>query len=306
MTIGHVAPGQRTGIVFHNVALPASPGGGGPGHLFPVVAIDKAGAVYAAWIDEADSNVYYSYSSDQGQTWSPAVRVNSAPANTNEFLWGQAGAAGNLALAWIGTDAAGQPDDFPSWYNDPQAATAYQWYGYVAPITAAASTAPTIAQQRFTEKPMHFGQICNQGIGCTVSGGDRTMADYFGFNLDKGGAIRIVYNDTTSQHHGAHLYEIRQLNGKSLAGGSVKGSPSPKSPVAAESGDPQWPHYSPTGAGANQPQFDFTKLEVGQPNASTLRVKMTLSSLASLAPPAGKTQSLWLTRFQALSTGNKG
>ena len=76
--------------------------------------------------------------------------------------------------------------------------------------------------------------------------------------------------------------------------------------MADESGDAQWPHYSPTGAGANLPQFDFTKLEVGQPNASTLRMKMTLSSLASLTPPAGKTQSLWLTRFQALSTGNSG
>jgi hypothetical protein len=33
---------------------------------------------------------------------------------------------------------------------------------------------------------------------------------------------------------------------------------------------------------------------------------MSLSSLASLAPPAGKTQSVWLTRFQALSVGDKG
>jgi len=306
MTIGHVAPGQRTGIVFHNVTLPVSPGGGGPGHLFPAVATDNAGNVYCAWIDTADSNVYYSYSSDQGRTWSPPVQVNSAPAVTNEFLWAQAGAAGIRARAGLGTDATGQPDSFPSWAVAPQAATAYKWYGYVAPITAAASTAPTISQQRFTEKPMHYGQICNQGIGCTTTSGDRTMADYFGFNLDKGGAIRIVYNDTTSQHHGAHLYEIRQLNGKTLAGGSVKTSTALKTPMADESGDAQWPHYSPTGAGANLPQFDFTKLEVGQPNASTLRLKMTLSSLKALTPPTGKAQSLWLTRFQALSTGNKG
>jgi hypothetical protein len=33
---------------------------------------------------------------------------------------------------------------------------------------------------------------------------------------------------------------------------------------------------------------------------------MTVGSLASLAPPTGKTQAVWLTRFQALSTGNKG
>jgi hypothetical protein len=58
MTIGHVAPGQRTGIVYHNIALPVSPGGGGPSHLFPAVAVDQAGNVYAAWIDDNDNNVY--------------------------------------------------------------------------------------------------------------------------------------------------------------------------------------------------------------------------------------------------------
>ena len=306
MTIGHVAPGQRTGIVYRNVALPASPGGGGPGHLFPAMAVDKAGTVYAAWIDTNDNNVYYSYSSDQGTTWSSPVQVNMPPAVTNEFLWAQAGAAGNLALVWYGTEAAGQPDSFPSWANDPQGATSVKWWGYTAVITKASSASATIAQQRFTEKPMHYGQICNQGIGCTVSGGDRTMADFLGFNLDRSGALRIVYNDTTNQDHGASLFEARQLTGKSILGGNVTGATITSNPVADPSGDAQWPHYSPTGAGANEPQFDFTGLQVGQPSAGTLRVRMSLSSLAQLTPPLGKTTSFWLTRFQALSTGNAG
>jgi hypothetical protein len=172
-------------------------------------------------------------------------------------------------------------------------------------ITAAASKKPTLAQQRFTEKPMHYGQICNQGIGCTVSGGDRTMADYFGFNLDRQGAIRFVFNDTTSQSHGAHLYEVRELQGRTPAGGSVN-RPVPSNPMADAAGDAQWPHYSPAGPGANVPQLDLTGLSVTQPNAGTLRVRMSLQSLASLAPPAGKTGAVWLTRFQALSTGDRG
>jgi hypothetical protein len=305
MTIGHVAPGQRTGIVYHNVALPKSPGGGGPGHLFPAVAVDKAGNVYAAWIDTNDSNVYYSSSTDQGQTWTAPVQVNSAPAVTNEFLWAQGGSAGTVALSWLGTDATGQPDTFPSWYDNPQAATAYKWWGYLGVITNATTASATIAQQRFTEKPMHYGQICNQGIGCTVSNGDRTMADYFGFNLDRSGSMRIVYDDTTSQHHGAHLYEIRQVGGNTIFGSKTKAT-AVKNPVSDPTGDAQWPHYSPTGAGPNQPQLDFTGLQVGQPDASTLRVRMSLSSLASLLPPAGKTGAYWLTRFQALSTGDHG
>ena len=39
------------------------------GHLFPALAVDKGGNVYAAWIDTNDSNVYYSSSRDQGTTW---------------------------------------------------------------------------------------------------------------------------------------------------------------------------------------------------------------------------------------------
>ena len=305
MTIGHVAPGQRTGIVYHNVALPKSPGGGGPSHLFPALALDDGGNVYAAWIDDQDNNVYYSYSTDQGQTWSTPARVNTAPSVTNEFLWAQGGSAGTLALAWYGTDAQGQPDDFPSWLNDPQGSTGVKWFGYVGVITSASSLEPTVAQQRFTEKPMYYGQICNQGIGCTVSGGDRTMADFFGFSLDQQDAMRIVFNDVTSQHHGAHLYEVRQLGPKTLHGKKLARA-TPSNPMADPASDAQWPHYSPTGAGSNQPQLDFTNLAVSQPNAGTVRVRMTLSSLASLLPPPGKTSAVWLTRFQALSTGDFG
>jgi len=305
VTIGHVAPGQRTGIMFHNVALPASPGGGGPGHLFPALAVDKGGNVYAAWIDTNDNNVYYSSSTDQGASWTSPVQVNSAPSVTNEFLWAQGGVAGTVALAWYGTDAAGQPDSFPNWADDPQGATTVKWWGYVGVVSKATTAYATIAQQRFTEKPMHYGQICNQGIGCTVSGGDRQMADYFGFNVDKTGSMRLVYNDTTNQHNGAGLFEVRQVGGKTILGGNAKGL-TVKDPATDPSGDAQWPHYSPIGAGANQPQFDFMGVQVGQPSAGTLRVRMSLASLKSLQPPAGKTSALWLTRFQALSVGDSG
>jgi hypothetical protein len=305
ITIGHVAPGQRTGIAFHNVTLPNSPGGGGPGHLFPAVATDSGGNVYVAWIDTNDSVVYYSSSTDRGESWTTPVRVSMAPANTAEFLWAQAGTAGTLALAWYATDAQGQPDSFPNWFDDPVGATGIKWWGYAATITNAASLSPTVAQQRFTEKPMHYGQICNQGIGCTVSGGDRTMADFFALNFDSRGAIRLVYNDTTSQHHGAHLYEVRQLQGKTATGRSLREAV-PKSPMTDAAADAQWPHYSPTGAGANQPQLDLTKVALSMASPSTLRVKMTVANLAGMLPPPGKAKAVWLTRFQALSTGNSG
>jgi hypothetical protein len=303
VTIGHVNPGQRTGIAYRTVNGPASPGGGPVGDIFPALATDAAGNVYIAWIDESDHQVYFSSSSDAGSTWTTPIRVNSPPAVSNAWVWAHAGEAGSLALAWYGTDRAGDSDEFPNWFDDPQGATEFEWFGYVAAITKATSNAPTIAQQRFTEKPMHYGQICQGGIGCTLSSGDRTMADFFAVFLDREGALRFVYNDTTSQHHGAHVFEVRQLKGKLLRGPTIN-RPVPASPMSDATGDAQWPHFSPTGAGASVPQLDLTGVALGKPDANTLRVRMSAANLSALAAPAGKTRSLWLTRFQALSTGN--
>ena len=67
------------------------------------------------------------------------------------------------------------------------------------------------------------------------------------------------------------------VGGKSILGGNVRGTVV-RNPANDPSGDAQWPHYSPTGAGPNQPQLDFTGLQVGQPSAGTLRVRTTNSA----------------------------
>ncbi|HYZ18290.1 MAG TPA: post-COAP-1 domain-containing protein [Gaiellaceae bacterium] len=306
LTVGHVAPGQRTGIEYHNVQLPTSPGGGGVDDLFPVVAADRAGNVYMAWVDTNDNNVYYSYSIDGGETWSTPVQVSGGDSHSNVMPWIQGGRAGTVVVAWYGNPSNVDSDFMPSWYLNRQSATPYKWYGYVSLIRSATTAAPTFAQARFTDQPMNYGQICTGGIGCTLNNGDRTMADFFGFVLEPSdGAIRIVYNDTTSQHHGAHLFEVRQVAGPSALGGNVNRSV-PTSPVSDPTGDARSPHYSATGPGPNLPQFDFTQLRLSQPTTGTLRVQMTLSNLGLLTPPVGKPNSLWLTRFQALSVGDEG
>jgi hypothetical protein len=305
ITIGHVNPGQRTGITYTNVDAPASPGGGPVGDLFPALALDTAGNIYAVWIDETDHNVYYSFSTNQGQAWSNPQQINGNDANSNEFVWAVAGANGTLAVAWLGNSSHLDSDNMPSWYNNRQAATAYKWFGYASLIRNAASATPVYAQAKFTDQPSHYGQICNLGLGCTVSGGDRTMADFLALYLDRDGAMRIVFNDTTTQHHGAHVYEARQVAGPGAFGTTINRTV-PTNPVSDPTGDAQSPHYSPVGAGANLPQFDFTKVQLTMPNAGTLRVRMTVNSLLSLLPPAGKTNSVWLTRFRALSLGDEG
>lgn len=306
ITVGHVNPGQRTGITFTTVNTPNSPGGGDTSLIFPTVSVDGAGNVYVVWTDEMDLNTYYSYSTDEGANWSTPKKLNSGDSAQTVMPWTAAGSAGNMVAVWYGTDSTTPANDMPSWFNDRVGATEHKWYGYAAIVQNANTANPTITQARFTHKPMYFGQICTAGLGCSVSGGDRTMADYFNVNLDNSGRIRIVFNDTTSQHHGAHLFEVRQLTGPNLRGGAAFNDSAPTNPVSDPTGDAQSPHYSPSGAGANLPQYDLTQVRLSKQDATTLRVEMTLDNLASLAPPAGKTNGFWITRFQAKSIGEGG
>src|SRR5437868_10315034 len=307
---GHVNPGQRTRITFVTKSLPDSPGGS-VSNLFPPLTVDSAGNVYVVWSDPGDHNLYYCYSTDQSVNWSctatsPPVKVNAPPAKSNVFAWAEAGTAGNLVAVWLGNDSSTLSDNMPNWATDPSAAARFPWYGHVALIRNANTSSPLIEQDRFTEKPMHYGQICNGGIGCTLSSGDRVMADFLSVAIAKqDGAIQIVYNDTTSQYHSAHLFLERQLTGPTPPG-TTRAKSAPVSPIADATGDAQVPHYAPTGAGANQPQLDFTSLADTQPTANTVRVSMTLNNLSSMLPPPGKTNAFWITRFQALSKNDAG
>lgn len=295
----HVNPGQRTGLTFTTKVLTNSPGGA-VSNLFPPVSVDSAGNVYVVWSDPGDHNLYYQYSTDQGNTFSPTVKVNAPPAKSNVFAWAEAGSPGNLVAVWLGNDSATLSDNMPNFGSSPGGATLFPWFGYVALIRNANTPSPTFEQNRFTAKPMHYGQICNSGIGCTISSGDRVMADFLSVDIAADGAIHIAYNDVSSQYHGAHLFLARQLTGPTPIGTTLN-KPTPVSPVFDPTGDAQVPHYSPTGTGANQPQLDFKSVAVNQTGPNTIRVRMTVDNIAGFAAPTGKTNAFWITRFQALS-----
>ena len=73
----------------------------GAGNLFPSLAVDDFGFVYAVWSD--NSNVFYSFSGDQGTTWSNPINV-SFPVNgghANLFPWIAADANGHVGIVWF-------------------------------------------------------------------------------------------------------------------------------------------------------------------------------------------------------------
>src|SRR5512135_1131069 len=70
-------------------------------NVFPSLAVDPtSGQLYAVWSDA--HSVYFSTSSDQGTTWSPAITVNATPATTALFPW-IAAYHGTVDVVYYGT-----------------------------------------------------------------------------------------------------------------------------------------------------------------------------------------------------------
>src|SRR5882762_1981346 len=100
--------------IFSCGAGSTCPAGAGLGNLFPALAVDKFGYLYAAWSD--NTNIYYSFSVSHGTSWSPAIKVTqntSQAGKSNVFPWIAADADGHVAIAWYGADQAGNSNKVP-------------------------------------------------------------------------------------------------------------------------------------------------------------------------------------------------
>jgi hypothetical protein len=153
------------------------------GHQFVNVSVDRAGNVYSVFSD--DHNLFFSFSSDQGTTWSAPVQVNQAPSSTAIMPWSVAGDAGRLDVVWYGSsffDGVTVPDNYP--------ATA-TWQVYFAQnLTATKGGAFT---QVAASPVNHLGGVCESGATCT---GNRDLFDDFGVAASPTtGMASIVYSD---------------------------------------------------------------------------------------------------------------
>ncbi|HEY8439517.1 MAG TPA: hypothetical protein VIK65_12985 [Candidatus Limnocylindrales bacterium] len=156
----------------------------GYGHQFTNVSIDASGNVYAIYGD--NHNIWYSWSTNHGTSWSAPRKVNSGPAATAIFPWSVAGTAGKLDVVYYGSpyyDGTSTPDTYPA------SAT---WTVYFAQNLAATSTKGTFSQ--IAASPVvHTGGVCESGIACT---GNRDLYDDFGVAANpRTGFASIVYSD---------------------------------------------------------------------------------------------------------------
>jgi hypothetical protein len=154
------------------------------GHQFVNVSIDRAGNVYSIYSD--NHNLFYSFSTNHGQTWSGPYQINRSPANTAIEPWSVAGDAGKIDVVWYGTSYY-NPNLTPD--NYPMSAA---WNVFIAQNLSA--TTPGSQFRQVQASPInHYGGVCESGISCT---GNRDLYDDFGVAASPiTGMASIVYSD---------------------------------------------------------------------------------------------------------------
>ena len=155
----------------------------GYGHQFVNVSVDKAGNVYAVYTD--DHHVYYSFSTDRGQTWQGPFLITTT-SGTQIFPWSTAGDAGKLDVVYYQTpyyDGVNTPDNYPD--------SAAWTVGFAQNLKA---LTPGSAWSRQTASPTnHFGGVCEAGVTCS---GNRDLFDDFGVAASPTtGLASIIYSD---------------------------------------------------------------------------------------------------------------
>jgi len=185
--------------IFSCGAGSTCPSGAGLPNLFPALAVDNFGFVYAVWSDQTD--IYYSFSNNFGTRWSPAIKVTqntSQAGKSNVFPWVAADANGHVAIAWYGADQAGNSNKVPANTH---------WNVFVAETVNGHAITPVFTLSQATDHVNHTGTISTEGF--VLNGPDRSLGDFFQIAIDPTNhLINVAYADN---HVGAQAtYFTRQ------------------------------------------------------------------------------------------------
>jgi hypothetical protein len=195
--VAHSAPG---GLLWdaHQVADTGS--STNTDEIFATLAVDDsgnpavAGNVYSVFPDNIRGaslfDIWLASSGNKGTNWTPAVKVNR-DGGTNYFPWIAAGSTSRLDFIWLNTPVLG-----------PSNTNLAQWTVTFGQTTNANSLTPKFFQTSASSGVMHVGGICTNGIFCTVSGGNRDLADSISIAIDRGGSAALVWTDQGSALHG--------------------------------------------------------------------------------------------------------
>jgi hypothetical protein len=176
-------------LVYNNTNVKTS-----YGEQFVAMTFDSAGNLYEVYSDGV--NLFYSYSTDIGNTWHGPYQVNGAASTWAVEPWAFAGDAGKLDIVWYGTNGCGA--GVTDVDNCNSLAT---WQVFFAQNLNVLSNPTGFTKQAVT-RTIHLGQVCLNGSNCQSF---RGLFDDFGVTADPStGFATIVYDNdmyTPSDHN---------------------------------------------------------------------------------------------------------
>ena len=304
------------------------------GGNFPTMAIDKSGNLYAVWeqapIDAngvviGDTVLVYSYSTDQGNTWSTPIQIDTSGSpdgvlHNNVFAWVAAGDDGRVNIAWYGTNGVANPNDptcgsvggFPTPpaknLNGPDATTGAFWSLWlVQSLNAHAATPTFTAPVRASSHHNHRGTI--QTLIGGQCGDRQGLGDFLQLRTGAQGEAQISYADSNNITNtlASHAMFVRQNGGTSLTAGFSPVNITGLRPINGVSDPSNDGKYEVSGISSlNMPQLDIMNSSVAKVTtapcsvaAPCYKVVMQLNNL-SLAPTTAQdpdSDLVWLTQW---------
>jgi len=164
--------------------------------IFPAMAVDHLGYLYAVWSD--NSNIFFSSSNDLGATWrtSPIlVNQGTTVGKSNVFPWVAADANGHVVITWFGANLAGNSNDttvMEKTCSDGTNSCWAQWNVYVAESVNGHSANAKFTQSVVSDHIIHSGTVSTGG---TLGNANRNLLDFFQVALDPQHRANIAFAD---------------------------------------------------------------------------------------------------------------
>ena len=197
---GAVGVGSATATTWDDHQVFDGPDTTNTDKIFATLGVDDSGVpgtsgnVYSVFPDNLAApdhfDIWFTHSSDKGATWPTPVKVNS-DRGTHYFPWIAAGSSGRVDFIWLNS-----PDYTPT--DGEQS----PWYVTFAQTTNGTSATPKFQQTSASSNVMHVGGICTNGIFCSITSGNRDLADSISIAIDKGGSAALAWTDQGNVLHG--------------------------------------------------------------------------------------------------------
>src|SRR3954467_12666919 len=190
-------------IYWHD-SFARKPGPYSTGQLFPSIAIDTVGNLYAAWSEypaagsriTGPGTVKYSVSTDGAQHWSKPITVTPKSLGNDVMPWIVAGSKGRVGIAWYGSTTAKTARN----EYGPDPVDHAVWDLYYTVTTNALAKRPSFGLTKVSDHPVKYGDISTGGLGGSQ---DRSLGDYMQVQMGNNGEALITYVDDTSANRNA-------------------------------------------------------------------------------------------------------